>query len=71
MGKIVEPFEVGAWIAHDEKECPKCGLMAAFAADLKAAGKKQIRVCSICRWVYINGEPYMALSPRKESDNGR
>jgi hypothetical protein len=40
--------------------------MCIFAADFKAAGEKQIRVCVPCGAVYLSGSLFMALSPVKE-----
>ena len=52
-----DEWREGARSGDPLDECPGChakGCM--FASDFKAMGKRSVRVCGICKRVYVNGK---------------
>ena len=61
-----EPYEPGAWLSN--KTCPQCNATSVFAMDFQKMGKHQLRVCSPCGGVFLDGELIESLAPHPTED---
>lgn len=67
MPKSREPWEAGAWLS--QKHCPQCNATCVFALDFQRLGKHQLRVCSPCGAVFVDGEMMETLIPDTTFDD--